>query len=70
MIVATSAAISLDGDTTTGETITQVKYDGELVSYDAKKSVIVREGQDKFSFQDMNKEQSLKILFISTITTT
>ena len=49
-----TAAISLDGDTTTGETLTQVQYNGSPISYDAQNPVIVREGQDQFSFTDMS----------------
>jgi hypothetical protein len=51
-----TAAISLDGDTTTGETLTQVQYNSSPVSYDATNPVIVREGQDQFSFTDMNNQ--------------
>ena len=40
----------------TGETLTQVQYNSSPVSYDATNPVIVREGQDQFSFTDMNNQ--------------
>jgi hypothetical protein len=51
-------AISLDGNTTAGETLTQVKIanNHHLQSIRSTNAVIVREGQDQFSFKDMNNQ--------------
>jgi len=48
----------LDGNTTAGETITQVKIanNANLQSITSTNAVIVREGQDQFSFKDMNNQ--------------